>query len=54
MLDVLCQHRLIKRGEHEIRGLNWQAMFEGNPSAAVCATASTTTAAATAPPTQTL
>lgn len=51
--DVLCQHRLIKRGEHEMRGLNWQAMFEGNPSAAACATASTATAAATAPPAQT-
>ncbi|KFZ25059.1 hypothetical protein V502_00463 [Pseudogymnoascus sp. VKM F-4520 (FW-2644)] len=31
--DVLSQHRLAKRGEHETGGLNWQAMFEGNRSA---------------------
>ncbi len=54
--DVLSQHKLAKRGEYETGSLNWQAMFEGDPSVSTSATASataSTTATATPLPART-
>ncbi|KFY82934.1 hypothetical protein V500_10247, partial [Pseudogymnoascus sp. VKM F-4518 (FW-2643)] len=41
--DVLSQHKLSKREDLEIRGIDWAAMFEGNPQASASASASPAT-----------
>ncbi|OBT51006.1 hypothetical protein VE04_09284 [Pseudogymnoascus sp. 24MN13] len=40
--DVLSQHRLLEREDLEVEGINWPAMFEGNPQGSASASTCTT------------